>query len=424
MSFSFEYFTTDLITGAISNKQNITDVIDGFRIEQSVGDEQRILAGDLQLRLLSALPFDTSFSLMNWLAVYFNSGLLNVYYLGSRLDANYEYESLDEANAIYQARLFSIQKVFFDDLREIKIGYTGVAGGWNSNLGNAIVEVDSIKFKTSTGTPASALNRAGFSIGDMISQKTGSTNSRGYIFGVDGAVGLPVANSNDLPILHRGLSLDIGETDQNIIQHNFPSPQITWHDFYQLVTFGFNAFISAKPQIVGSDLHILIKITPKINLPVGSTISTDWSKRNRLRYKYRIESLKLEGGNFAYSLGSLLSESADLERSISWINDPDENIPDSQDYLYWVAGAYNSGTGQYEILDGSGDPRGYFQSGLVEPYYDDMITDGHGYQGSIRYTGQNVLDQVEITSGGEVIQILNLVAKSDRMADIEGVIIN
>lgn len=425
MSWTFKYFkthnTSSEVTGGYTD---ITDVIGDISIEETVGDEMLIKSGDIKLKLTAPLPFDNSLLYRNWLGIYWNTQLYNVYYIGSGNDFDNSYLIKDEKRPEYELTLYPIQKMFFDHLKTQKIFYSAIITDWNYDLAFAKVDIEKIKIRYQQDPPTygSALNRWGFSIVDMIGQLGQKNNGYGYVFSNPNLGNFPIIGSDDLPIIYRGISLDQGLASlSQALAHTFSDWDVSWLDIFKLVIFGFNAYVSVKPSIGGSPEQLIVnlKIVPRINVTASSPGSPQWLERTFEKYRYRIDGVKLSGLNFEYTqgqseLGNIFSRSVDIA-------DPEQYIPSvADDTLYWSVGDQVSGN-TYSIVDGSDNPRPYFASGLVEPYYADIISDGHGHKGEIIFQEQDTLDQVN--AGSDVIHLNKISINRLGVAKVEGIVI-
>jgi hypothetical protein len=420
--YTFQYLYTIDSSAQTFSHLDITEIVRGVRFEKTVGDEFLIKSGDITITTTEPLPFSIIASTHNWLVVRRNNLLFGVYSIGNLATYDYSFRSRNDKDGLHEITLPSIDKVFFDNLAQQLIEYDTNTQMWNYDLGTAIIEIQRIRAKDSSGTYSiDAFDRAGFSLGDMILAMTLKTNNFGYSM-TQPVIPIPLDGDDDLPILYRGGSLDHNiSTDQQIIDHTWTGYEFSWFDLFKLASFAFNAFIRVTPTISGSPekLNIGINLIPRIEEAVASPDTATWIERRFVRHKYRINGVKLTGGNFEYQQGNLNSGSV-FEKNVE-INDPDENIDLTGDSLFWSVGDYDSGNDDYSILDGSDNPRPYFASGLVEQYYDRMITDGHGYEGTILFNGERELDQISVDS--ETMQIVRLNINERDIAKVEGIVI-
>jgi hypothetical protein len=422
--WTFQAFTTALDDAETANKVTvgIGSVIRGFTVNDTVGDEYFIKGGDLILKVTSALPFIDSSTVRNWLALYRGAFVYNVYYLGTQND-ELDYRSYDYKNDIYEVRLPSIQSIFINDLKNAKIEYTTDTDSWNFNLINAKVTIDKIRRKTDTGTYIDTLNRAGFSIADMLGWAALQTNDHGYYF-QNPNTPIPTKNDDDLPIIYRGASKDTNDTAQNIIECNFSDYDMTWADIFKLGSFAFNAFIRVVPVIGGTPekLSLGFQMLQRRADAVLTEKTVEWDQLRYLKHRYKVAGVKLTGGNFEYNQGD--ADGGDAYSKSVGVFDPEISTIGPDESLYWSVGDYDSPSGKYKILDGSDNPRPYFASGLVESNYADMITKGHGYAGTFPFDGEKIFDEIEVESGGDIIRVLSLSVDEADIAQVEGIVID
>lgn len=410
--FSMKLITTNA-DGDIVTEENISSIIKNFSIEETVGDEFFIKAGDISFKSTEQI-IAHSFPQGNdkWITIYWNGSLYSAYYLSG-------YEKYDYKNDLYHYRLPSVQNKFFNDLKATPIIYEGSNSEiWSYGLISAKVVIAEIKFDLS-GTPATALNRWGFSLGDMILNFLSKSNDYGYtIHSI--SLPSPVMTQDNLPILYRGISYDTGQPEQTAVEGTFQDYEVTWNDILQFMVFAFNCFIRAKPSITGSpqQFGIDLLLKPKINISATGGGTVTWLEKIYQPNRFKIDGIHLSGLNFEYTQGIKKGGNV-FERNID-ISDP-EVITNDDQTLFWSVGDYNSGITKYEILDGSDNPRPYFSSGLVEPYYANMISAGDSYEGQILFNAQKVLDEIDV--GIDTFQLNRLQIDDDGIANIEGIVL-
>jgi len=416
--------------GTITADRRIdSSIIRRADFDETVGDEFFCKSSDLIIESIGELPILYSLPVkQNWIACYVNGLLFNVYRHPQNADTgDLDYLEHDEKTDRYKFRLYPLQKVFYDHLAATVLQYSSTSTEWNYDLDAAIVSIKEIEVHNELGVPTSTLDRAGFSIGDMIVGLVGKDNDYGYVIS---GLNHPILlyNSSDLPILFRGLSKDDGDTAENIINFTFYEDgadifHVTWMDVFKLIIFGWNAFIRVQPTIISSTLGIDVSIIPKINATISFAISAvQWIERRRVREKYKLDGVKLDGKNFSYSQGS---ESGNvLSRSVD-IADYSAPIENEDKELYWAEGDFDGGVSQYDLV------APYFASGKVQTWYDNMITTGDGYEGKafLNYFAgappqENLLTALsQIAIGDETIQLNTLRFDATGVADIEGIII-
>lgn len=420
MGWSFVYFRTDYETAGVNNSQNINSIINKFNIEETVGDEFFIRSGEIALNSRSLLPFNNTPSQWNWLALYYNDILYNVYLVG-HLEEDYRYTDFDVTSNLYSLRLKPIQQVFYEHLKKTIIIRNATSGFWSYNLGAAKVVIDAIR-EDNQSAPTFILNRWGFSLGDMLATLVSTgimTNQFGYyISDFQLPDDLPLKDADNLPILFRGQSLDEGASASFAILETFENPGTVWLDIFKIALFAFNSFLKIVPKIIDNKLSIEFHMVPRVDI-TGTGSEKKWIKRKKIRYKYKIDGVRISGTNFEYTQGNWDGNNA-YDKSAP-IADPDTTIAFGDERLYWAAGDFLSGTGEYDILENDFNV-GYFSTGLVQPYYDNILTDGDGYEGSIIFAGEGVLDKIEI--GSDIIQLNRITIDDEGIASIEGIKIN
>lgn len=398
--------------------------------DETVGDEFFCKSSDLIIESIGELP--QLFSLpvkQNWLACYVNGLLFNVYRHPQNADTgDLDYLEHDEKTDRYKFRLYPLQKVFYDHLAATVLQYSSTSTEWNYDLDLAIISIHQIATTNEIGgVETSTIGRAGFSLGDMIISLIGKDNDYGYVIS---GLNHPILlyNSSDLPILFRGQSIDDGETAENIVNFTFYENggdifHVTWMDIFKLIIFGWNAFIRVQPTIISSKLGIDVSIIPKIAADIGFTISAvQWIERRRVREKYKLDGVKLDGKNFSYEQGSASGNV--LSRSVD-IADYNQPIDNNDKTLYWAEGDFDSGDSDYDLVSP------YFASGKVQAWYENMITTGDGFEGKafLNYFAgappqENLLTALsQIAIGDETIQLNTLRFDATGVADIEGIII-
>lgn len=439
MSWRVEYIGT-AFDGQILSQQTVKNVYNKFKIRKEVGDEIFLKSGDLTLETDIDLQLDDT-AKYHWLAVYRNGSLFDAFQIPSRIDyyivsipIEFGFEEWDEKKNRYKTKLASIQQKFFDDCNKRTLYYTTNLDLWGYGLVNSALEIAEIKITNDLGAPLSTLNRWGFSLGDMIYNLSGSEN-KGYKIRNITFPG-PLMNQNNLPILYRGLSEDTTLTPVGTaIDNTFYAYGTTWLDILKFASFAFNAFIRCTPVIykdTNDYLAIDIDIIPRINLSPSGTKRLHWKERKFLNGKYRIDGVNLSSSisnqagdpSFSYQQGAWNGDHV-FSKKID-ISDPEETIETFDETLYWSVGDYNAGNSNYDILDGSNNTRPYFASGLVEDYYDGLISLGHGYKGKIFSDEEEVdlLDNIvidEVDGSESIIQIVKIDIDKDEKISIEGV---
>jgi len=418
MSFLFTYFKTGLASASISGEVEITDIIKKATFEETVGDEFVIKSGDLSIESYEALPGDFAGDYYNWLAVYWDGTLFNVYYIG--YTENIALESYNEKTGLYKYRLISIQQRFYDDCESIIITQWDdpYVFFWGHELGqNSGIVIEDIRCAFGVG----AANRWGFSLGDMLANIKGSSSKHGFLgyycsdYSIPGE--LVLKDNDNLPIIFRGRSLDESETALAAVYSTFTEQNITWMDLFKIALYTFNCFLKVNPVIISNNLSIEFHIIPKIDSGSGS--AADWIERELIYRKYKVGRIQLTLENKEFNYGNLYSNDA-IEKGID-ISDPNEEIAADNDTLYFAAGLYNESTDDYDIRGEGVDPLnvGFINDDNFEEYYSPMITEGDGYSGRIRFNNEKPLDKISFDS--TVIQLLRLSIDEAGFAAIEGI---
>lgn len=425
-----EFYTNE--DGTISGGETLIPLVrNGIKIEETVGDEYWLKSGDLRIVTDKNWTVEglTSPTAGYWVSAYNNGSLVGVYSIMHRSrNENFRYDS----GGWSEYRLRSLQNVFFEQIAAEKTSYSSFGYEWNAALTAGIINISTLK----TSDNSTILNRYGFSLGDMISAFAGKHNKAGYL--VD-TVTQPIAlkPSSYIPILFRGQSKSndpsVPEPESDAVNWTFywnmdsANPEywgMTWRNLFEIASFGWNAFISVRPKIVSGQLKIDLEIVPKINATVSSTVSTQWIELSKKWYRYKVSGVKISISNDEFVQGDSAASNV-FERSITYISNPDKTIPgwtgeEWNKTLYWTDAFYRSATvrGYYDY----NQLGGYFATGKVEPYYQNMIVSGHGYSGKCIFEGQKLLDQ--ISHNGETFQIIKIVLNDDYLAAIDGVIIS
>lgn len=418
--WGFEYFKTDPITAEISGETSLTSIIRNFTFDETVGDEMIIKSGDLSLTMDAPLPFDEDY--YNWIAAYWNGELFNVYYLGFAT-YNYSFLEYNHKDKFYKTRIEPIQKLFYEHLSDTLVQSEITTRKWGYGLNNSMVIIDQIRIDN-IAAPSFILNRWGYSLGDMLINLKSSgtkTNERGYyISDYTMPTDIKFKNNDDLPLLFRGLSDDSGVSYLTAINNTFKNHNVYWMDIFKIALLAFNCYLKVTPAIISGKLAVEFHLIPKIYIS-GSGTAAEWTERKKETAKYRVDGLILRGTNFEFTQGNFKSSNR-IEKDIG-VGDPEAQIGVDDTNLYWAAGDYLSGSGKYDILDASEQNEGYFELGLVQPYYQDMIDIGDGYNGEIRYNGEAVLSLIALAETGETIMVNQLSINDNGFAKVEGVVI-
>lgn len=422
--------------GTIHNSEWIDDrVIRKISVEETVGDEFWVKSSEIKIEIAEKLPLILVLPLLEqWIALYYDDVLFNVY----KHPGQDSWLSQDHKTGIYQYRLYPLQKIFYDHLKATALEYSTTATEWNYGLEDALVEIHEIEIHNDLGAPLSTTDRWGFAIPLIVETLLDKHN--GYSYKIGGITHTMITpNDDDLAIIWRGSSKDATgiDTEQEMINFTFKQSDLgggevfdmTWLDIFKLIIFGWNSFILVTPSVDTGVLLANIDILPKVNLDEDSPIpeaDVKFLERKKIRERYKIGGVSLTGLNFSWSTGDLTAGNI-ISRSFD-IADYSEPVEGFSVTLYWGAGDYNSGDGQYELT------APYFGTGLVAPYYLDLTTDGSGYEvkSKLLYDDGGTtkilrpLDQIEIKNedgSTEIFHITTIRADGEGIAQIEGMVI-
>lgn len=425
--------------GSVSTAVELTSIVADLNIDETVGDQNLVQAGDISLKHFDDLRTGQVIGppIKHWISIHDGPiSLTNIYNIYAVPDLGYD--ERDDKAGIYSSRLKSIQSIFYEDLAGAEIHAVGVAADdWGGSLDDAIVSIESIRVKNDSGAYSTTLDRGGFSLVDMVKALSGKHNDRHYHIRNVNLTGLPDLNDDDLPVVFRGTGFDTGiYSGAEIVDYTFYEDQasgdprrVYWKAIFDKIVFAFNAFVGVRGvvEVVGGTLQLSIDIDirPKINLGASGAVSKDFSELRFVRKKFSLDGVTLKGKNFEYVQGTE-SGGNRLERSID-ISDPDIEVASFDENLYWSVGDYSNGTQagypQYDILDGGGDNRPYFKSGLVQPFYSGMIGAGDGYVGKFDFDMERPLDHVLININSQTIQLNRVQVGVDYLAQVEGIIL-
>lgn len=408
MSYSFRFLETDLV-GTITQDVPLTVIPQNTSLYETVGDERFLESGDLSFQLIDPLPFVAA-SGRKWVAVYWDGTLYNVY------RAIQDYEKLDEKRNIYKAsRLESIQSTFFNDLKTTRIHKTiPSAEDWSFNLTAAKVVIAQIRTNNELA-PSYITDRWAFSIGNMLSNMVGKSDNSAYEIN-SLSHPLPLKNQNVLPILFRGQSKDSGESEGTAVSFTFD--KMDWIEVFKIALYSYNCYLRVTPLISGGKLKIDIDMLSKKQTDTSGATPVTWLERERINRQYRIDGVRISGGNFEFTQGGggdyVFSQSVP-------VSDPEAQIGGTDETLYWAAGDYVSASGKYDILDASNQNTGFYETGAIEPNYSGMITQNDGLTGQILFSGQKPLDKIQ--SGSDVIQLTHVQTNRFGVAKVKGIIL-
>jgi hypothetical protein len=419
----FQYIKTDP-AGFIVDQTDLQGAVYDFEIEKNVGDEQYVRSGDLKLKSPTALGCPQSLPVLKcWIAVYYNNALIEVYD-GNPIESSYDY-----VNKLYLYRFQSLSGYIYELFESSKVQYESNSSNWLSAVQSGAIVLEEVRVKNDSGAYLTKLNVYGYSIGNMIAGLANKT-AQDVKFGFVSNQVIPVSGANNLPIVFRGTSdsADFIPLSQSINNTFYQNPSDgSFYDIYfaDIVSLGlntFNAFIKIEPAIVGGYLQANVYIIPKTKKAGSSPTTKLWEQVRVLYNRYQIDAVVLNGTNFTFKAGKPYGIS--IEKTLPVAN-PDVAIESMNADLYWVAGDFTGSTYNglplYDILTVDGDNRPYANQGIVEPYYAELIDNGNGLEGTLIYNGEETLDEILLTSGGEVYQINRISINQDLKASIEAI---
>lgn len=439
MPFGLHSITVTSESGAFPSVVTTVEkeVVAGFTLEESLGDQNQILAGDLEIMHTAPLPRHLviapvlKFYLIVTLGTdYDTSPIYNVYEIPQAGFDEYDYKT-----GLYKTRLKSITTRFFEAIAETSVQYTADTNHANYALLNARYNLKQIKLSVPN---VSALNVVGFSLSKAILNLAGMNFGNYFRIGAVDLDGLAVPNSPGVMMLFRGASFSTEfTTAQDQINGTFyQNPQTetfyntTWHNLLDIAVFANNGFIKLIPSendiknnnILACDLKIL----PRVPEVVTVTDQKQFSELNYILKRFELKGVKLSGGNFEYTQGAV-DRGNIVDRSIN-IFDATNALDVYGESLFWAWGAYFGGTTaglrDCHVLDANGNVIPYFSSGLIEPFYDPLISSGDGLAAKIPFAGEKLFDKFiiipgQITPAGDVFQITRLTIADNDTAQIE-----
>ena len=232
---------------------------------------------------------------------------------------------------------------------------------------------------------------------------TNSPNTSGYLTNVSGA--------GDAKIGYSSWDSESSDIDMR------------WDEFFEIVSVGWNAYIAIIPKIESSTLKIDIKIIPRIELTASGQISVvSWSERKLIKEKYKIDGVAIAATNYTFidgdDKGHLMSKSVNLgERG-----QPNSN--NETDLHIGITQYYGSGGYDYTNPDDF-----FYKSGgtaFIEPWYEDMIGAGDGYEGTALILYNDGSDKIlktldQLTFSSIDVQITSLRIMKNFMAKISAI---
>jgi len=428
MSFLFEYFTTTEASPLRANIATVTDVVNDFTIFEDTGDEFFIRTGDLNLNLLSPLPFSVIAGTHNWLAVYVDSisdaNLYSVYHIGELSWYNRSFLRKDEKRNIFQTRLSSIGAKFYRDIDERIVTFSSTATDWEFDLvANAVEQLDQIKQENPI---IFHQDRMGFSPGDMITNLEGKIADVAYKIS-DVNTTIPLAQASTVPFLFFGESFPIGSSEQSAIEGTFGFREVTWKNIFEIVAFTENSYIVPRAEIIAGELNLDVLVSQKVNDPGGTPVSVTWIERSFTPNAFRLDGVNITAQDTNYKLGNVESGNvftAQLTFGSPEIDKDGNILGIALNDSYLCEGTLISGPTPliYRVLDpGGNDMLAYVVSSNIDANFNNQITAGDFYEGSIQFTGEKLLDRIVIDSNNVHLTLIE--APRNGPARVEAVVL-
>jgi hypothetical protein len=193
---------------------NIVTIFNDISVNETVGDELYLKAGDLVLKRYGALQSSVG-GYKEWIALYIDDILFNIY----EFDEN-AYEQ-DQKRGIYTYRFKSIQKKFFENIENHQMYQDNTTTDYNYGLSNIAQKLYDLSVKKGDGIYSTFTQRWGFPIGSVLDGLEGKHNDYGYQVGtVTHPMKLP-NGTYDLPFLWRGMGVPDNVSDRMAINETF-----------------------------------------------------------------------------------------------------------------------------------------------------------------------------------------------------------
>lgn len=428
MAWSLKTFLTNS-DGLISNAETLNAAAIG-RIKHTLGDKLYIKSGDITLQHFEALGADDPAGFVRWIAVYFNTNLINVYPVYKEFD-----EHDEKHTTRYSSKLTSIQKWWMDRIKYHSIGINDVDA-------SGAVEISMIQLENSV---SGLTDRWGYSLGDVLDNMPSSSDVYNHCALHSITTPGSKKDSGPVPIFWRGESKDY--TSDPITTANaftfgnialYPDWSAKWLDLFKMCAVMYNGWIAVKPIIYESSgdtlLGVDIEVKARTYLTPLDVKNIDWIERTKKLDGYQVINAHITSnvndsdGNpsidWLYMVG--LDTGDNYEQTIPFA-DPNSDFGSVQNYLFLAMGTYQSGTGKYQVLDVSYENESWFDQGISELYFANSvgINNGAGYKGKILYNGELPGDFGY--AGTDTIQIVGIEIEKDNrgrpVADIEGIVI-
>lgn len=262
ISFTFTHLLTET-SGTVYSEMTIdTSIINNFNINDTVGDELYLRSGNLNLELKSALTYNASYK--NWIVVYLNNVLHNVYYFPGNKDRTY-----DEKRGFYKYTFYSIQQYFWELANDLVLENETDSDNWNYNLNTLSKKCYYLPKYKADMVSRNCTKRWVFALGDLLDCIETKHNSNG--FKVNAVVHNVTKTGYALPVLWRGDGVFDTETAANAVNKTFKQDDLGDHIFEFTViditnepaTDGTSIYThnSSTYTITGSDLSDYYKFS-------------------------------------------------------------------------------------------------------------------------------------------------------------------
>lgn len=430
MRFRLEVILTSIVGGTIEETLTISDkVIRKVSIEETVGDEMFTKASELILETNQELPELAGILMVNWLVLYIDDMLYNVY------KHPLTYIEKDEKRNRYRYRCEPVQKIFYDDLAATAMVYNNTdSWHWNYELQNSWVDVIALPAEIGPGLTT----RISFPLRTVLDGLTGKwLFDNGYFIdelSLD-EINLPVSLLGEVPFIWRGESFEDGiDSDEDIVNGTFKESaggdqfNMTWLDVFKILIFGWNAWIKVTPIIrwsAGDSAYVLgvnIDLIPRSARTPGTGLNLKWLERRIITEKYRIDGVKLTGKNFSYENGDIENGNV-VEKNID-VADYLETLTDPTLELYLAEGHFTIAVGYSIDYPWFSSP-----SDHGDEFYGTMITAGNGISGRCKMIFEDggvqlirTLDEVRIDF--QTAQLTTIRCGEDGVASVEGILLD
>lgn len=418
-------------TGEILQTRHISDeVIRRLSCEEDAGDERYIRSGELIVEAYQTIPYIAAIStLKQWIAVYLNDILYNVYQHPGE-DEWFETNETPQGQ-VYSYRLFPIQRVFYEDLKRTVIEYSATSTHWSYDLDGALASIAEI---AQEDDPVPTTDKWVFQLGYMLEGMEGRTNDYGYE--VSEINSLLVTDADETPVIWRGYSLPDTALEEDIIAWTFVQQDVpliefnyTWMDLFKLIAARYGAFIQVEHSleagdIEGQTLGVIVKFTPKNVESIFSPVQIAINDLKILSKKstngdYQANGIKISGPNWEEALGNTTT-GHQINIQVDFVNDYfSQPITDFETALMAAVAD----------LDGSNEFTGSLFENFGVTHYGNWRDSGDGFQirCSLFYedAGERkalkVLDQIQ--EGDNLLQIMSLSFDKEGIANIKGTVI-